>query len=77
MEKLTLEHFQHLEHKRAWVIGLLTRCPLDKALDDCPAKDIRSLSDLDRMNLVDRMDENQLDEIIAHHRKCLREREGS
>jgi len=62
--------------KRIWVMGLLVACPCDKALDECPLNDARALPLSERSTLMRQMDENQLDEIIAHHKCCLREREG-
>jgi hypothetical protein len=71
MELLTLEQ------KKAWVIGLLIDCPLGKALDACPAKEARKLPVSDRVDIGKGMDENQLNQIIHHHRNCLRQREES
>ena len=69
MEKL------NLEQKRAWVQGLLIECPLNKPLKDCPAKEARALPLVDRFNLMRTMNEDELDQIIAHHQNCLLERE--
>ena len=63
------------EHKKIWVQGLLIDCPMGKPLENCPAKDARALPIEERLNLPNAMDERQLDQIISHHRKCLRERE--
>jgi hypothetical protein len=71
MDQLTFEH------KKAWVIGLLIDCPLGKEFDDCPAKEARKLPVSDRLDIANGMDENQLDQIIDHHRDCLRQREES
>ncbi len=70
MEELTLEH------KRIWVQGLLMECPMGRSLEDCPAKALRSLSIDERLKLVFDMEEDQIEWIIAHHRECLRKREG-
>ncbi len=69
MEKL------NFEHKKAWITGLLIDCPLGKALDNCPAKEARTLPISDRINLVRSMDAKQIDQIIAHHQGCPRQRE--
>ncbi len=61
MDQLTVEQ------KNAWVVGLLIACPLGKALDNCPAKEARKLPVSDRIDIVRGMDENQIDQIIAHH----------
>ncbi len=64
------------EDKVIWVQGLMIDCPMGKALESCPAKDVRTLPLRERLALVKQMDEGQLDEIITHHKQCLREREG-
>jgi len=64
-----------LENKVIWVQGLMIDCPMGKALETCPAKDVRALPLRERLALVKQMEENRLDEIITHHRRCLRERE--
>ncbi len=64
------------EEKQIWVQGLMMDCPMGKALETCPAKDVRTLPLKERFALVMQMEESQLDEIIAQHRRCLKEREG-
>jgi hypothetical protein len=64
------------ENKETWVQGLMIDCPMGKALESCPAKAVRALPLQERFALVKQMEESQLDEIIAHHRRCLKEREG-
>ena len=66
-----------LEYKRAWVIGLAFDCPFGKAFDTCLTKEIRKLGVADRIDISNGMDENQLDQIIAHHQNCLLQREES
>ena len=65
-----------LENKKAWVQGLMVDCPFGKALDSCPAKDLRILPINDRFEIVKQMVENQINKIIQHHIKCLEEREN-
>jgi len=65
-----------LKEKVIWVQGLLIGCPLGEALENCPAKDLRSLAISDRLKLVSGMDEGTLDQIIAHHKGCLAAREN-
>jgi hypothetical protein len=69
MDQLTFEQ------KKAWVVGLLFECPFGKALDACPAKEARKLPISDRVDTLKGMTEKQLDQIIAHHWDCLRQRE--
>jgi hypothetical protein len=65
-----------IEHKKAWVSGLLVDCPLGQSLDTCPAKDLRLLPIKTRLGLVREMDEGQINQIIAHHEACLAGREN-
>ena len=69
--------FPTLEYKRAWVVGLAFDCPFGKALDTCLTKEIRKLGIADQIDISNGMDENQLDQIIAHHQNCLLQREES
>ena len=64
-----------LQIKMTWVLGLMVDCPLGKALDNCPAKDIRRLPLEERVVMVKQMEEIQLQEIIIHHKQCFKERE--
>ncbi len=57
------------------VFGLLIECPLDEPLDTCPALDLRKLPTDEKFKIVNNMSEEQLDDILTHHKKCLRERE--
>ena len=65
-----------LESKQIWVQGLMIDCPMRKALETCPAKEVRKLPLKERLTLVSQMDESQLNDIITYHKLCLREREG-
>ncbi len=73
-----MNHIDNLafENKQIWVQGLMIDCPMGKALEACPLKDVRALPLRERLALVKQMEDSQLDEIIAHHRRCLKEREG-
>ncbi len=64
------------EYKLLWVQGLMIDCPMGKALETCPAKDLRALPLYEGLMLTKQMEESQLDEIISRHRQCLKEREG-
>ncbi len=61
-------------HKRSLVQGLLTECPLDKPLEDCPAKEVRGFPYEERSVIVVNMSETELDLIISHHRYCFQKR---
>ena len=63
------------QQKKDWVRGLLISCPFGKPLDDCPLEKFRKIPISERIKLVDSMEEKQIDQIIVHHQKCLRQRE--
>jgi len=67
---------QTLKEKKIWVQGLLIKCPFGEALKTCPAYELRKLPLMERLAEFKKMDESQLDDIIAHHRRCLYEREN-
>ncbi len=67
----------NFEDKKTWVKGLVIHCPMGESVKDCPANEIRLLPIPERLRLVNEMTEKSVDEIIAHHYKCLAEREGS
>ena len=64
-----------INFKKDWIIGLMICCPFGTELDNCPAKEIRTLPLTDRLELLKSIDEKQIDQIIAHHRDCLHKRE--
>ena len=64
-----------LAEKISIVFGLLIQCPLDDSLDNCPAIELRELSTEEKFKIANNMSEEQLDNIIIHHKQCLRERE--
>lgn len=64
-----------IENKKARVQGLMVDRPFGKALDTCPAKDLRILPINERFAIVKQMEETQINEIILHHERCLEERE--
>lgn len=66
-----------IEQKRTWVKGLLIQCPMGAAMDDCPMRDLRSLPIARQLITVDTMKPEQVEEVIVHHKQCLKKREGS
>ncbi len=64
-----------LKYKKVWLKGLVISCPFEKALDDCPANEIRKLPLPERMAFVSNMTPQQIDETLTHHKKCKTERE--
>ena len=64
-----------LKYRRVWLKGLVISCPFGKALEDCPANEIRKLPLSERMTVVDNMTDKQVDKTLDHHKNCLAERE--
>jgi hypothetical protein len=54
---------------------LVISCPFNRALDNCPANEIRKLPLAERMDFVDNLTNQQVDETLEHHKNCLAERE--
>lgn len=61
---------------RLRVKSLTVDCPNQNALPDCPLNDLRSLPLAERLETVDKMPAEQLEEIIRYHLKCLKMREN-
>lgn len=64
-----------LKYRRVWLKGLVISCPFNRALDNCPANEIRKLPLAERMDFVDTLTNQQVDETLEHHKNCLAERE--
>jgi len=62
------------KNKQISVQGLGIECPMKMTLENCPVKDVKRLPLKVRLVLLKEMEESQLDEIIEHHRQCLKER---
>ena len=63
------------KNKQILVQGLGIECPMKKTLETCLVKDVKRLPLKIRLVLLKEMEEYQLDEIIEHHRQCLKVRE--
>lgn len=55
-------------------MGLLTKCPLEHHLSTCPMKGYRTLPMNERFLVSKQLTEQQIDEIIAHHTRCMNAR---
>jgi hypothetical protein len=56
---------------RGWVIDLVAKCPRRNPLPDCPAIEIRRSPIRERVSLVEKMPDWEIDAILGHHRKCI------
>lgn len=65
----------YFRDNRAWVKGLIMGCPFDEPLPDCPLGKIRELPVVYRLKRVNSMTDDEITEIIEHHKRCLEIRE--
>lgn len=65
----------YFRDNRAWVKGLVMGCPFDDPIPECPLEAMRKLPVADRLRRVNAMTDQDLAEIISHHKKCLEIRE--
>jgi len=55
-------------------MGLIVNCPFDKSLDNCPLCDIRKLPLLERIDIVRKMTEEEINKVIDYHKNCYEKR---
>ena len=60
--------------KRERIMALVKKCPFDDLLPDCPAFALRGMSFEEQVRVIEKMDEETVDRIIALHRTCLDKR---
>ena len=64
--------FSERSIKYADLLVPLKKCPLGEAVPDCPFVEFWQIEDLTkRMNLIEELSEEKLDELRDFHRKCL------
>ncbi len=64
--------FSERSIKYADLLVPLKKCPLGEAVPDCPFVEYWQIEDLmKRMNLIEELSEEKLDELREFHRKCL------
>ena len=57
--------------KQGFVMGLIMGCPFITPVPDCPARELRQLSNREKVDALNRMSEPDLDAIIKHHNMCI------
>ena len=62
--------------KRRLILELLRSCPFKIALSNCPAKEIRKMSLIEKFKIVGNMSKQELDGILEYHEKCSKERKN-
>ena len=61
--------------KKTMVKGLMVECPFGTPLPECPAIKIRKLPFTDRIEIVEHLSEDGLDELLGYHDTCAEKRE--
>ena len=63
--------------KIVWIQGLMVECPMRDPQEDCPLQPLRETIPLtERLKMVKDMTADEMDEIIEHHKECIRKREA-
>ncbi|MBT3200454.1 MAG: hypothetical protein HN350_11105 [Phycisphaerales bacterium] len=65
-----------IEQNKREFKGLLLGCPLGQAADDCPAGEFRAMSTGRQQITIQTMDPQQIEDIIVHHHRCMKQRQG-
>lgn len=60
-----------LEYEQLWLKILMIRCPVGRALADCPVHDFRGMSRLRAAEAVQAMAEEEVSALIDHHKTCF------
>ena len=63
-----------LQYKIIWVQGLMIECSQGKALDNCPAKELRKKPLKERLKFIEEMKEEEIDRVIEYHKECISKR---
>ncbi len=61
-------------NNRTWAIGLIVHCPFDESLDNCPLSDIRKLPVSERLKIVRKMSDEEINKAIGYHKNCYEKR---
>jgi hypothetical protein len=65
----------NLIEKKTWVFGVANACPLNYPLNTCLFKQISEMPVVGRWNYINKLSEEELDNLIEKHKRCLFERE--
>ncbi|MFW6257572.1 MAG: hypothetical protein ACOC11_02195 [Prolixibacteraceae bacterium] len=63
-----------LNKKKLEIYGLYFGCPEIKPLDTCPFKKYRKGSAVEKLKLLEKMPDEEIDHILRQHHKCLLKR---
>ena len=73
MDDFSTDSFR--EETKLLVKKLTVQCPQEEPLPDCPLSALRELSLVEKLEMVDKMPLDQLENIVRYHDNCLQERE--
>jgi hypothetical protein len=57
-----------------WAIDIVTNCHFGSALPDCPCSEIRKLPIIERIAVVEKLSDQELEKLLNYHWKCSSER---
>ena len=64
-------------NKKRLILKLIRSCPFQTALFNCPLKETRKLSLIEKLKLVANMSEQESERILEYHEKCSKERNAA
>ena len=66
-----------LKRKEKEMLGLANGCPMGDELPTCPLAAVRTRPLREPYAMIRGMNDEQLDEILAHHTQCVSRREAA
>ena len=60
-----------LTDKKIWLFGLFVACPEGEPMPDCPLEKYRSLQVKEKLTILEKLSEEEVEEIINHHHQCV------
>ncbi|NQU84368.1 MAG: hypothetical protein HQ541_01280 [Mariniphaga sp.] len=63
--------------RKLWLFGLLIDCPMGNPLPECPANKYRHLSVTEKLDFVNSLSTEQIEDLLNIHKECLEKREKS
>lgn len=66
----------HPPDARLYIVGLIVDCPYEPNPEDCALHDIRQKPLRERIEWSKQLTNEEIQDIISVHKKCLAEKEG-
>ena len=62
-----------MEERDSLLYGLIISCPLHNCQKECPIQEIRNLPVRDRLTYIGKLNREDRQSLITHHRVCINE----